>query len=106
MTLSEFKAWFEGFTESVPAAAGFTPEQAARIRERVKEITDVPITWPIYVDRWVEPYRRYYYDLNPTWVSESSGDAPPGALWMNNSSDAARPMFIAGRAEAASLVTG
>lgn len=106
MTLSEFKAWFDGFTESIPAKDGFNPEQAKRIRARVKEITDTPITWPIYVDRWVQPYRRYYESYGPVWVSDSAGDVPPNTWLMNNTSDAANPMLLAGRAEAASLVTG
>ena len=36
MTLSEFKAWFEGFTESMEKAP--TPNQWERIKERVAKI--------------------------------------------------------------------
>lgn len=101
MTLSEFRAWFDGFTESIPVKDGFTPEQAKRIRARVKEITDTPITWPIYVDRWVTPYRRYYESYGPIWAN-SIASTPSDAILMNN---AESPMLLAGRAEAASLAT-
>lgn len=42
MTPMEFKAWFEGFTESI----SFTPnaQQWTRIKERVAEIDGTPVT--------------------------------------------------------------
>ena len=58
MTLSEFKAWFEGYTEGLEGAP--TKAQFDRIKEKVKEISGTPVTYPIYVDRWVQPYRPYW----------------------------------------------
>lgn len=58
MTLSEFKAWFEGYTEGLEAAP--TKAQFDRIKEKVKEISGTPVSYPVYIDRYVEPYRRYW----------------------------------------------
>lgn len=59
MTLSEFKAWFEGYTEGLEGAP--TKAQFERIKEKVKEIQGtVPTSYPIFVDRWAQPYRRYW----------------------------------------------
>ncbi len=54
MTLQEFKAWFEGFTENMGDAP--TKLQWARIQARVKEIDGADITYPIFVDRYWPPY--------------------------------------------------
>ncbi len=60
MTLSEFKAWFEGFTECMDGAPD--KEQWKRIKARVKEIDGVAITKTVFVDRYVPaPHRPYWY---------------------------------------------
>lgn len=69
MTLAEFKAWFEGFSETMEAAPN--EKQWERIKARVAEISSAPISYPVYVDRYVEPYRRYWPSV-PYW-SASSG---------------------------------
>lgn len=53
MTLTEFKAWFEGYTEGLESAP--TKAQFERIKEKVKEISGTPITYPVYIDRYVQP---------------------------------------------------
>lgn len=71
MTLSEFKAWFEGFTESMegpPSAKAWK-----RIQARVKEISGQPVTERVYIDRYVEPYRRWFYSANAVPLSYSAG---------------------------------
>lgn len=73
MTLSEFKAWFEGFTEGMETAPD--EKQWERIKERVKDINGTAVTYPVYVDRYVEPYRRYW-STSPTWGSFSSVTIP------------------------------
>ena len=60
MTPSEFKAWFDGFTEAFSGCP--TKAQWARIKERVSEIDGKPITERIYVDRY---WQGYY----PRWPS-------------------------------------
>lgn len=54
MTLAEFKAWFEGFTEDMDEAP--TKKQWARIKARVKEIDGVTVTERVFVDRYVDRY--------------------------------------------------
>lgn len=66
MTLNEFKAWFEGYTEGLEGAP--TAAQFARIKEKVKAIDGTPVTQTIFLDS----YRRFYpyYDyLRPYWTS-------------------------------------
>lgn len=62
MTLSEFKAWFEGFTEGMEAAPD--EKQWERIKARVKDIDGVAVTRTVFVDRYVAPYRPYWSSLD------------------------------------------
>ncbi|WP_407529416.1 hypothetical protein [Methylobacterium oryzisoli] len=50
MTPSEFKAWFEGFTESMDGPPSL--KQWERIQARVKQITGQPTTQTVFVDRY------------------------------------------------------
>jgi len=64
MNLSEFKAWFEGFTENLDGPPG---EKAwTKIKDKVKAITDAPTTYPVFVDRYIysQPWRWNTY---PQW---------------------------------------
>jgi hypothetical protein len=61
MTPSEFKAWFDGFTEAFNGCP--TKAQWSRIKERVAEINGKPITERVYVDRYWPPYYQKY----PYW---------------------------------------
>ena len=57
MTLSEFKAWFEGFTESMdgpPNAA-----QWERIQSKIATIDDKPIPVTVYRE-YVDRFRPYW----------------------------------------------
>jgi len=63
MTLAEFKAWFEGFTEGMEGAP--SANQWDRIKERVAQIDGTAITrevvyrdryWPTIINRPLEPY--------------------------------------------------
>ena len=60
MTLSEFKAWFEGFTEGMDGTPN--TDQWKRIQARVKEIDGTAITKTVFVDRYLPPYRSYWAD--------------------------------------------
>src|SRR5579864_8853520 len=64
MTLQEFKAWFDGFTEEMAGASN--KKQWYRIKKRVKEIDGTAVSYPVYVDRYV-PYIRRYADYIPYW---------------------------------------
>ena len=61
MTPSEFKAWFDGFTEAFDKTP--SQKQWARIKERVAEIDGKPVTERVYVDRYlpyVRPWQPYW----------------------------------------------
>ncbi len=73
MTPSEFKAWFDGFTEAIEDQP--SKKQWARIKERVSQIDGTPITERIYVDRyWPYPRPWPYYPYYGT--SGGCGNAP------------------------------
>ncbi len=57
MTKNEFKAWFQGFSEGIEGQP--TEAQWQRVCERVNEIDGKETTYPVFIDRYVEPYRRY-----------------------------------------------
>lgn len=73
MTLSEFKAWFEGFTEAMDGAPG--PKAWKRICERVKEICAEPTPLPQIVREYVP--QRYY---GPYWSAYGVGSAQRRSL--------------------------
>jgi hypothetical protein len=54
MTLSEFKAWFEGFTEDM--AGPPSAKQWKKIQARVSEITGEPLTQHHFYHRYWNPY--------------------------------------------------
>jgi hypothetical protein len=58
MTLAEFKAWFNGFTESMEGVP--TKKQWERIQARVAEIDDKPVTYPVFIDRYYQPYAPHW----------------------------------------------
>ena len=65
MKLNEFKAWFEGYTESMEGAP--SKKQWERIKEQVAAVDGVAITpysYPVYIDRYVRPFTPTY----PYWV--------------------------------------
>lgn len=109
MTLPEFRAWFDGFTEGMDGPPD--AKQWKRIKARVGEITGAPITYPIYLDRYVYPYRPYW--ATSGHFSSETGQAvsaigagslsiqPRNAIGTGGALDI--DMRAAGRAEAASL---
>jgi len=58
MTPTEFKAWFDGFTEAFYKEVP-TSKQWKRIVERVGEIDGKSVTERVYVDRYVPQYPTY-----------------------------------------------
>ena len=67
MTLGEFKAWFEGFTENISGRPN--EKQWKRICKLVKDIDEEQTPWPIFMDRRVRPYRRYWDWNDPMWTT-------------------------------------
>lgn len=103
MTLSEFKAWFEGYTEGLEAAP--TKAQFDRIKEKVKEIDGTPVT-PIYIDRYwpvwqptpAYPWRQDWYST--TNVAQTNiGDFVVAGV--DAAFDGHAAMYALGRADAA-----
>jgi hypothetical protein len=120
MTLSEFKAWFEGFTEGMDQAP--TAKQWKRIQARVKEISGTPTSYPVFIDRYRE-YRPYWsgvvaspalplYPYQVTCNSSAVAVAGAGGQVSNDivrsavapgSFDSHAAMFAVGRADAEAL---
>lgn len=93
MTLAEFKAWFDGYTEDMDGAP--TAKQWKRIKKRVAEIDGQTLTYPVYIDRYIRPYPW----LREYWHSTCSSNAAPAS----NSAEAfnsAQGMHVIGKAEA------
>ena len=84
MRLSEFKAWFDGFTETMDGAPN--EKQWVRIKEKIALISNESIacTWPVYVDRYVRPWwgvdKPYRWTLNAGAVQMSTSGAHLGAI--------------------------
>jgi hypothetical protein len=109
MTPSEFKAWFDGFTEAFTGCP--TKAQWSRIKARVAEIDGKPVTERVYVDRYlpglpVYPYYPYRHYLSGLGV----GGLTAGQSMVSNATPAipvtfnsAQAMGDLGRAEASGL---
>ena len=50
MTLKEFRAWFVGFCDAIPAKGGLTPDQWVRVRQVIDCIED-----PMMIDKALPP---------------------------------------------------
>jgi hypothetical protein len=66
MTPSEFKCWFQGYTEALEGTPSVA--QWARIKARVAEIDGRAITEHIYINRYVPSYHPNYYYGTPYTV--------------------------------------
>lgn len=70
MQLSEFKAWFEGFTESMNGPPN--AQQWERIKSKFKEIDGNSITYPVFIGRYVYPC-KYWWEGNKYHYSSGVG---------------------------------
>lgn len=70
MNLSEFKAWFEGFTENIDGEPN--AKQWAKIKARVGEITKEATPYPVYIDRYRPFVERWYYQNGLSGIGASS----------------------------------
>lgn len=107
MTLSEFKAWFEGYTEGLDGAP--TEKQFKRIKAKVAEITGTPISYPVFIDRYRDVWPRYRDTGWPqpivSWSSTGAAGMATGAgIAMNAESgkawDSHAAMYAVGKADA------
>jgi len=102
MTLQEFKAWFDGFTENIgerPSA-----KQWERIQARVKEIDGAAVSYPVFVERyWPRYLPGLPYWQQPGWntcQSFASNVKDDGHTVSFNSSQA---MLALGKADYAAI---
>ncbi len=103
MTLQEFKAWFEGFTEDMAAAPN--KKQWERIKKRVKEIDGSVTTYPVFVDQYWPHYPRYWNTFTTCntlqgaaaaqWQAASNLDTPD----LGRSFNSAQAMIALGKAD-------
>ena len=102
MNVLEFKAWFEGFTENIPGTPN--AKQWTRIKIRVSEISNIATTDRIFVDRWIGPYKDYWYCTSPNvWVQCSTNNGGQSPISSNVSYSKSDIFNQAGRAEALSI---
>lgn len=104
MTLSEFKAWFEGFTEDMDTAP--SEKQWDRIKTRVGEITGHAVSYPVFVDRhW--PYNGPRWGLgqgaSSTMVNGLVGDSAIYRHGLTQEFDSHTAMNALGRADAKAI---
>lgn len=104
MTLSEFKAWFEGFTEGMGAAPD--EDQWKRIKARVAEINGAATRYPVFIDRYVEPYRRYWPSSVPYWSAGSASGQGVAPRLAGDGFNSTVAMFDLGKAEYTSALNG
>lgn len=88
MTLNEFKAWFDGFSEGMDGPPG--ENQWERIKARVGEITGNPVTHTYFYDHYWPPY--------PSTGARSMQFSTADSIW-----DGASAMNALGRADASVL---
>lgn len=109
MTLSEFKAWFEGFSEGIDKAP--TEKQFAKIKAKVAEIDGAPVTQTIFVDRYVRALPGYWERPYMTWDGVigagsiggngvGTGSAGGGMMYNAASFDSHADMRLLGKVEA------
>jgi len=77
MKLTEFKAWFEGYTESMTAPPN--EKQWERIKARIAEIDGQPVVREVFVDRYVRPYYERWIPYYGTVTAASSGTSYPSS---------------------------
>lgn len=98
MTPSEFKAWFDGFTESMEGRP--TDKQWRRIKKRVSEINEYAITEQHFRRYYYEPFRPYWASYGGSTISNTAVQGKIRELCQNNSSNDIQGLLTnAGRAE-------
>ena len=96
MTLSEFKAWFEGFTECMDGTPN--ADQWKRTKARVKEIDGVAVTKTVFVDRYLPAYRPYWAERLDVYGVNTCGSALP-SMGKSGAFESHNAMLDLGKAE-------
>jgi len=82
MNLSEFKAWFEGFTDGIDSNPN--EKQWAKIKEKVSTIRTDP-TSPVVIREYWNTYRRWWNE--PVWYDRFVPYAGWGCAVARNKAD-------------------
>lgn len=79
MTNAEFKAWFDGFSENI----GESPSvlQWTRIKTRIAEIDDKPVTERVFVDRYWPGYYQQAWHYPPRYTLGGYGGSLQGGTY-------------------------
>lgn len=103
MTLAEFKAWFEGFTEDMEGQPN--AKQWKRIKARVAQIDGVAITREVvYRDRyWPSYVKRTWFDTQP-YTSMGIGASTVGVMDCGDQSVSASNLVDLGKSEFQSML--
>lgn len=83
MTPTEFKSWFDGFTEAMSGTP--TKAQWARIQARVAEIDGKTTTHTVYVNRYLNDY--FYHYPRPYWGAMGIGASQAGGAISTSMAD-------------------
>lgn len=92
MHLSEFQAWFEGFTEEMDGPP--SEKQWKKIKARVKDITPYYTPAPVFIDRYIRPWRRYYDE--PYWTRLTATGSAERTISQSDWSAAGKAEYLAG----------
>lgn len=115
MNLTQFKAWFEGYTEEMDGAP--TTKQWKKIKAKVGEITAEPMPIERIVERYRDYWRPYYSTAilcngpaiatsdKYTFGGEASSVQCSNTLTYNGPANAVEAFRAIGRADAAAQGT-
>jgi hypothetical protein len=86
MTLGEFKAWLEGFSEAFVSGSP-NKKQYAKIQERLAEVQDTPISFPgTIIIRNRDYYRPWWPPIYETVKTGTTWTLSTGGLSAGNGS--------------------
>jgi len=105
MTLSEFKAWFEGYIEDMDGPP--SAKQWKKVKARVKEIDGTTITEHVYFHRYWPGHPPNYWS-GPLLVGGTGVDVGPNTITLSSCTQDASPetfdsndaMFALGKSDA------
>lgn len=81
MNMSEFKAWFEGFSEVMTGPPN--DAQWARIKERVAQIDGQPTSYPVYLREHGYPVGREWWVYPNTMPTVTCGGSATSGYVQN-----------------------
>lgn len=85
MTISEFRAWLDGFSEGVRDAP--TPEQWARILEKLADVREPLPALPVFPHDLSDPFcadprKPSWPGIHPMWSTTGGGSTGKAVAWI------------------------